>query len=257
MKEVGFFDYLIGSLTILPWAIVIWKAYKPKKGWQEVFGILLALFFGWLSTDLILRLHPVLWPETDFMPKKKISLLSQTAHLAFIQAGITEETFKIFFIMISSFVLGYDKKTKTFSPNVVLFGSFVAMGFSFIENTHYIAREPDEKKLDLFFARTIHSSNIHLLINLCFSLFLLKSNAKLESANKRLYIGFGFLLAVLQHGVVDFLLIPGSTIGLWIATSLFVGIWVWVVNDWRDLVKENLTDRKDETRNLVIAPDAE
>ncbi|MCW7489275.1 PrsW family intramembrane metalloprotease [Leptospira meyeri] len=252
MKEIGPIDYLIGAFTILPWAIVIWKAYKPKKGWQEVFGILLALFFGWLSTDLILRLHPILWPETDFMPKKKVSMLSQTAHLAFIQAGITEETFKIFFIMVLSFILGYDKKTKTFSPNVVLFGSFVAMGFSFIENTHYIAREPDEKKFDLFIARTVHSSNIHLLINLCFSLFLLKSNLRIESANKRLYIILGFALAVMQHGVVDFLLIPGSIIGLWIATSLFVGIWVWTVNDWRELVVdgnlqpiENLTNREE------------
>ncbi|EMJ89689.1 PrsW family glutamic-type intramembrane protease [Leptospira meyeri] len=252
MKEIGPIDYLIGAFTILPWAIVIWKAYKPKKGWQEVFGILLALFFGWLSTDLILRLHPILWPETDFMPKKKVSMLSQTAHLAFIQAGITEETFKIFFIMVLSFVLGYDKKTKTFSPNVVLFGSFVAMGFSFIENTHYIAREPDEKKFDLFIARTVHSSNIHLLINLCFSLFLLKSNLRIESANKRLYIILGFALAVMQHGVVDFLLIPGSIIGLWIATALFVGIWVWTVNDWRELVVdgnlqpiENLTNREE------------
>lgn len=236
MKEIGFYDYLIGAATVLPWAIVIWKAYKPKKGWQEVFGIILALVFGWLSTDLILRLHPIFWPEADFSPKKKVRLLTQTAHMAFIQAGITEETFKIFFIMILSFVFGYDRKTKLFSPNVVLFGAFVAMGFSFIENTHYIFREPEEKKWNLFIARTIHSSNIHLLINLCFSLFLLKSNFKADDSSKKVTILFGFVLAVLQHGVVDFLLIPGATIGLWISTAMFVGIWVWVVNDWRELI---------------------
>ncbi|TGL59794.1 PrsW family glutamic-type intramembrane protease [Leptospira jelokensis] len=242
MKEMGTFDYLIGAATVLPWAVVIWKAYKPKKGWQEVVGILLALVFGWLSTDLILRLHPILWPETDFSPKKKDSLLTQTAHLAFIQAGITEETFKIFFIMFLSFLFGYDRKEKKFSPNVVLFGGFVAMGFSFIENTHYIFREPDEKKLNLFIARTIHSSNIHLLINLCFSLFVLKSNEKLNMNAKTSTIIFGFVLAVLQHGVVDFLLIPGATIGLWISTAMFVGIWVWVVTDWRVYVvgKKNI-----------------
>ncbi|ABZ93392.1 Conserved hypothetical protein [Leptospira biflexa serovar Patoc strain 'Patoc 1 (Ames)'] len=236
MKEIGFYDYLIGAATVLPWAIVIWKAYKPKKGWQEVFGIILALVFGWLSTDLILRLHPIFWPEADFSPKKKVSLLTQTAHMAFIQAGITEETFKIFFIMILSFVFGYDRKTKLFSPNVVLFGAFVAMGFSFIENTHYIFREPEEKKWNLFIARTVHSSNIHLLINLCFSLFLLKSNFKADDSSKKVTILFGFVLAVLQHGVVDFLLIPGATIGLWISTAMFVGIWVWVVGDWRELI---------------------
>ncbi|TGL22549.1 PrsW family intramembrane metalloprotease [Leptospira yanagawae] len=244
MKEMGTYDYLIGAATVFPWAVVIWKAYKPKKGWQEVVGILLALVFGWLSTDLILRLHPILWPETDFSPKKKVSLLTQTAHLAFIQAGITEETFKIFFIMILSFAFGYDRKEKTFSPNVVLFGGFVAMGFSFIENTHYIFREPDEKKLNLFIARTIHSSNIHLLINLCFSLFVLKSNEKQNTNAKKTTIVFGFVLAVLQHGVVDFLLIPGATIGLWISTAMFVGIWVWVVTDWRLYVvkKESISN---------------
>ncbi|MCW7504879.1 PrsW family glutamic-type intramembrane protease [Leptospira paudalimensis] len=238
MKEMGAFDYLIGAATVFPWAVVIWKAYKPKKGWQEVIGILFALVFGWLSTDLILRLQPILWPETDFSPKKKVSLLTQTAHLAFIQAGITEETFKVFFIMVLSFVLGYDRKTKEFSPSVVLFAGFVAMGFSFVENTHYIFREPEEKKLNLFIARTIHSSNIHLLINLCFSMFLLKSNLKEDVSAKRLMIMFGFVLAVLQHGVVDFLLIPGATIGLWISTAMFVGIWVWVVTDWREYVIE-------------------
>ncbi|TGL56154.1 PrsW family intramembrane metalloprotease [Leptospira kemamanensis] len=250
MKEMGIYDYLIGAATVVPWAIVIWKAYKPKKGWQEVLGILLALVFGWLSTDLILRLHPILWPETDFSPKKKVSLLTQTAHLAFIQAGITEETFKIFFIMILSFVFSYDRKTKLFSPSVVLFGGFVAMGFSFIENTHYIFRETDEKKLNLFIARTIHSSNIHLLINLCFSLFVLKSNEKQETNSKALIIFFGFVLAVLQHGVVDFLLIPGATIGLWISTAMFVGIWVWVVGDWRIYVVE----KKNASNPILFHP---
>ncbi|XDD43527.1 PrsW family glutamic-type intramembrane protease [Leptospira sp. WS60.C2] len=251
MKEMGTWDYLIGVATILPWAVVVWKAYKPKKGWQEVVGIVFALVFGWLATDLILRLHPILWPETDFSPKKKVSLLTQTAHLAFIQAGITEETFKIFFIMILAFVFGYDRRKKEFLPNVVLFGAFVAMGFSFIENTHYIFREPEEKKLNLFIARTIHSSNIHMLINLCFALFLLKSNQKLDTNSKTMTILFGFLLAVLQHGVVDFLLIPGATIGLWISTAMFVGIWVWVVVDWRKLVVTQTKDHAPVIEELL------
>ncbi|MDF3819325.1 PrsW family glutamic-type intramembrane protease [Leptospira sp. 96542] len=238
MKELTYFDYLIGSLTVVPWAIVIWKAYKPQKKWQEILGIAFALVLGWFSTFLIINLHPILWPETDFVSKKKVNLLTQTAHLAFIQAGMMEESFKILFILFLSFVLGYDREEKKFRTNVVLFSAFVAMGFSLVENTQYIAREPSEKKLDLFFARTIHSSNIHLLINLCFGLFLIKSNRKIDRKSKVLYLLSGFGLAVLQHGVVDFLLIPGAAIGLWIATAMFVGIWVWVVADWKKFVVE-------------------
>lgn len=245
MNGLDWVDYTIGFCTILPWSLVVVLAFPRTVKPKEWIGIFLALFFGWLSTYLILQLHPILWPETDFVSKKKVSLLTQTAHLAFIQAGMTEETCKIFFIMLLSAIFGYDRKKKFFSRNVVLWGAFVALGFSLIENSHYIAREPMEKKWNLFLARTIHSSNIHLLINLCFSLFLVKSNHK-PHPDRWYYLCFAFFLAVAQHGVVDFLLIPGATIGLWIATAMFVGIWVWVVGDW----KKFLSQRDDKNTRM-------
>jgi hypothetical protein len=85
----------------------------------------------------------------------------------------------------------------------------------------------------MFLGRTFFSSNIHLLINLCFSIFLLKSNT---TENKLLLIGYAYVLAVLQHGVVDFFLLPGSRFGNWLSTAMFVGIWVWVVRDLRTYV---------------------
>lgn len=243
MKDpAGLLDYFIGALSVLPWMVVVWKAYAPRKTYREILSIVFGLLCGWLSTVIILQLHPILWPETDFVSKKKVSLLTQTAHIAFIKAGMVEEGFKIFFILVLSFIFGYDYKKKRFLTPVVMIAGFVAMGFSLIENTEYIHREVDGKKLDLFIARTIHSSNIHLLINLCFALFLLKSNKLNDLRSKVELIGFAFCLSVIQHGVVDFLLIPGATIGLWIATALFVGIWVWVTRDWRELIY--LDDKK-------------
>ncbi|TGN10471.1 PrsW family glutamic-type intramembrane protease [Leptospira ilyithenensis] len=245
MKEIELtlLDYLIGSLSVLPWGIVLWKSFPKKLSRNAQIGIVMALLLGWVSTVLILWLHPVIWPQTDFVTKKKVSMLTQTAHLAFIQAGMMEESFKILFILLLSFALSFDFKTKSFLPESALFAGFVAMGFSFIENTHYIVREVSERKLDIFLARTIHSSNIHLLINLCFGMFLLKSNSK-EVGEKVRYLFFAFLLAVLQHGVVDFLLIPGASFGQWVASAMFVGIWVWVVRDWRVYVTAYLLDKK-------------
>ncbi|NBU99738.1 MAG: hypothetical protein EBS19_16270, partial [Spirochaetia bacterium] len=77
---------------------------------------------------------------------------------------------------------------------------------------------------------------IHLLINLCFTLFLLKANnLKLNSEKLELYFK-AFLLAVIQHGVVDFFLIPSSKFGIWLSVAMFMGIWVWVVRDLRKYV---------------------
>ena len=88
----------------------------------------------------------------------------------------------------------------------------------------------------MFLGRTVFSSNIHLLINLCFALFLLKSNQPNRITEKLVLIFYGYVLAVFQHGVVDFFLLPGSRFGSWLSTAMFVGIWVWVVRDMRKYV---------------------
>jgi RsiW-degrading membrane proteinase PrsW (M82 family) len=241
--KIDVWDYLFGALSVLPWAIAIYKAYTLPKSRNIHIGLIFGLLLGWVATVLIIWLHPVFWPQADFVPKKKVSLLTSTAHLAFIQAGMMEETFKITFILFLCFALGYDYETKKFKPESVLFSGFVALGFSFIENTQYIAREVSDKKLEIFLARTIHSSNIHLLINLCFGFFMLKSNEK--AMNEKIpYLLFALGLAIFQHGVVDFLLIPGALFGQWVATSLFVGIWVWVVRDWRVWIGNYVDDKK-------------
>ncbi|MDZ4726832.1 MAG: PrsW family glutamic-type intramembrane protease [Leptospira sp.] len=241
--KIETWDYIMGILSVLPWSIAIYKAYQLPKTNSTRFGIIFALLLGWVSTVLIIWLHPILWPQTDFVPKKKVSLLTSTAHLAFIQAGMMEETFKIGFILFLSFAFGFDYENKKFKPENVLFAGFVALGFALVENTQYIAREIPDKKIEIFLARSIHSSNIHLLINLCFGFFMIKSNPK-PSKEKIGYLASALILAILQHGVVDFLLIPGALFGQWISTALFVGIWVWVVRDWRKYLSPQIEDKK-------------
>ncbi|TGL59284.1 PrsW family intramembrane metalloprotease [Leptospira ognonensis] len=241
--KIEIWDYVFGTLSIFPWAFAIYKAYTLPKSRSTKIGIVFALLLGWVSTVLIIWLHPILWPQTDFVPKRKVSLLTSTAHLAFIQAGMMEETFKISFILLLSFALGFDYEKKNFRTETVLFSGFVALGFSLVENTQYIAREISDKKFEIFLARTIHSSNIHLLINLCFGFFMLKSNGK-ENKERIIFLFAALGLAILQHGVVDFLLIPGAVFGQWVATALFVGIWVWVVRDWRVWIVPYFEDKK-------------
>jgi len=197
--------------------------------------IFIALLLGVLSTELILRAHPIIWPEIDFKPKKNATILTQTVYISFIQAGMMEETFKELFILLFGLIAAFRYSSKEWQKEIVLIGGFVALGFSLIENYHYIGKD-SSKVYTMFIGRTIFSSNIHLLINLCFSLFLLKSNFQTQFRDKLIIIFYGYFLAVMQHGVVDFFLLPGSRFGNWLSTAMFVGIWVWVVRDLRTYV---------------------
>jgi RsiW-degrading membrane proteinase PrsW (M82 family) len=241
---------VLAFLSILPWAFFLLLLH-PASFRKKFILASIGLFFGFLTTRVILGLHPLLWPEIDFKPKR-MSLLSQTAHIAFIQAGMMEETFKILFILILGYWFCFDWANGKWKKDIVIAGGFVALGFSFIENYVYIHKE-SRNVFEMFIGRTIVSSNIHLLINLCFSLFLLKLNLLKSSRDKVNILFFSFrmatiqrekiivflyayILAIIQHGVVDFFLIPSSRFGNWLAIALFVGIWVWVVKDMRELV---------------------
>ncbi len=234
---------LLSVLSILPWAFFLF-VLQPSSNGRKFFISFCAFGLGILSTQFILYLHPILWPEVNFKPKKATSMLSQTVYISFIQAGMMEETFKESFILFLSLVTGFDFKEKKFHKDVILIGAFVALGFACVENYVYIAKD-NIKIVDMFLGRTFYSSNIHLLINLCFALFLLKTNT---SSEKLILILYGYFLAVMQHGIVDFFLLPGSRFGNWLSTAFFVGIWVWVVRDLRKYVyTEETTDLQAES----------
>lgn len=216
--------------------------FQPESS-RKTSVSLTALLAGILSTQIIMGLHPVFWPEVDFKPRRT-SLLTQTVHIAFIQAGMMEETFKILLILAVSFIFCFNRLDRTWTKDAVLAGGFTALGFSLVENYVYIHKDP-RNTIEMFIGRTVFSSNIHFLINLVFALFLLKSNKTSSRSEKAVIIGYAYGLAVVQHGVVDFFLIPGSRFGNWLASALFIGIWVWAVRDLRVLVygkvPENVT----------------
>jgi len=239
--ELRNIDYFLGFLTILPWALTLWVCYpKDVPVSRKVLAVVGGLTLGWIATECILIIHPKIWPETSTFVKPKGTILTQTLHIAFIQAGMMEEGFKILFHLILGFSFSYSFKNRTWNKDIVMQGAFVALGFALIENSQYLFREEDSnKKFLLFLARSVYSANIHLLINLCFGFFLLKSNGIEDFKERAIYVLWGFVLAIIQHGVADFFLLPGSSFGSWICEGLFVGIWVWVVRDWHNYLYPN------------------
>ncbi|XDD51476.1 PrsW family glutamic-type intramembrane protease [Leptospira sp. WS92.C1] len=230
---------LLGFLSILPWGFFLILLFPGKHTPQRVFLIILALFLGYLSTEIVLKLHPIFWPDVKMAaPKRSGHILTQTAHIAFIQAGMMEEFCKGILILFSGLLLAFDWRDYTFRKEMVLIGGFVALGFAGIENTNYIFSAKEEDRIAMFVGRTVRSSNAHFLINLCFALAFVKSNLR-AAKDRPLYLFLAFLLAVAQHGLFNFFVIPQSRFGGWLSSALFIGIWVWIVKDFRTFITEN------------------
>ncbi|MBM9575926.1 PrsW family intramembrane metalloprotease [Leptospira sp. 201903070] len=230
---------LLGFLSILPWGFFLILLFPGKNTPQRIFLILLALFLGYLSTEIVLKLHPIFWPDVKMAaPKRAGHILTQTAHIAFIQAGMMEEFCKGILILFAGLLLAFDWKNYSFRKEMVLIGGFVALGFAGIENANYIFNAKEEDRIAMFVGRTIRSSNAHFLINLCFALAFVKSNLK-EPKDRPVYLFLAFLLAVSQHGLFNFFVLPQARFGGWLSTALFIGIWVWIVKDFRTFITED------------------
>lgn len=243
----------LAFFSILFWGYILFL-FHPEESGKKIKIILIALFLGFISTRFILALHPILWPEISFKPKKT-TILAQTAYIAFIQAGAIEEIFKVTLILLQGAFMSYSWKHKKWDKNIVLIGGFVALGFSLIENYGYIHKDHQNTAnlVTMFLGRTIFSSNIHLLINLCFTLFLLKTNYIDSNWGKYRVIIYAFFLAVVQHGVVDFFLLPSARFGTWLAAAFFVGVWVWVAKDLRKYVYVVKTVKEEEVKTEVVS----
>lgn len=141
--EVAF----LGFFSVLPWGFFLILLFPGKITMRKVALIFFAFFLGYLSTEIVLKLHSILWPEVKFAaPKRSGHILTQTAHIAFIQAGMMEEFCKGILILLSGFVAAFDWKKYRFRKEIVLIGGFVALGFAGIENANYIF--PQRKRIE-------------------------------------------------------------------------------------------------------------
>jgi RsiW-degrading membrane proteinase PrsW (M82 family) len=232
--EFSLFTTLLALAGILIWGGFLFGIYihspltdrKPKRFFLlSISGLLVGAF----SSQAVLQFAETL--GMMMRPKGKTSMLSQTVHLAFVQAGMMEEFMKTLFILFLGAIFLILQKQKKWNHDIYFIAGFVALGFAGVENYLYIL--PTKDGNDTYFqwiGRTFVSANIHLLVNLCFALFLIKSN-QVKLPFRWIYLCYALVLSILQHGIVDFFLIPGSIFGNWLSIWFFVGIWVWVARD--------------------------
>jgi RsiW-degrading membrane proteinase PrsW (M82 family) len=227
---------IIGSLlglTILPVFLLAMFVYFQDKYQKEPIKKLLKAFFGGMLAIIFTMVLDFLIDMTI----GRIPILSDTVFYdAFLTAGVPEELSKFLIFMI---FIWRDKHFDEYFDGIV-YACFISLGFACLENFMYVI---DASMVSLAggfvtsFLRAVLSVPGHFLFGVILGYFL--SMAKFHPEKRGGYIILGLLLAMVAHGLFDWLLMvtdylsPGMTIlvyaffimgdiGLWFCGILLI-----------------------------------
>ena len=222
---------IILGLTLLPVFLLMMLIYFQDKYQKEPIKTLLKAFFaGMLAIVFTMGL--------DFLIELtlgNIPVLSDTVfYAAFLTAGIPEELSKFLIFMI---FIWRDKNFDEYFDGIV-YACFISLGFACLENIMYVFDATVISVAGGFVTsilRAVLSVPGHFLFGVILGYFL--SMAKFRPEKKGKYIITGLLLAMLSHGLFDWLLMITDQLstGLTILVYAFfilgdVGLWFYAVS---------------------------
>ncbi|MBP5318691.1 MAG: PrsW family intramembrane metalloprotease [Paludibacteraceae bacterium] len=213
-------------LALLPSVILAWWIYRQDKLRKEpVTTLALAFVAGILSVVLVLILHSIF----------EASALSKAAQAspfvqAFVSAALVEESAKLFvFLMLIWNNEHFDERF-----DGIVYACYIGLGFAFLENISYFSMYDD--LVGLFIGRALFSVPGHFLFGVLMGYFLGLAKFADNSAKQWGYVLAGLLMAVLAHGVYDYLLMKAESALRYdagLSVLLNVGFYVFDFILWR------------------------
>lgn len=181
------------SIAILPVAgLLIFIYFQDKYQKEPIKSLLKAFFGGWLAVvmdiglvttiDYSIGLFPIL-PNTVFYD-------------SFLTAAIPEELCKFLIFMI---FIWRDKNFDEYFDGIV-YASFIGLGFACVENIEYVFMYGFGTGV----SRALFAVPGHFLFGVLMGYFL--SLAKFTPEKRKKYIFLGLLIAIIAHGLYDWLL---------------------------------------------------
>lgn len=179
--------------SILPVFIILVYFYIRDKYEKEPLNVLLLAFFGGVlsvgSTLIINLFIPNIAESAD-------SVASIAFGRAFYQAAIPEEISK--FIFLYWFIW----KNKNFNEyyDGIIYAVFVSLGFACVENILYVFQNGMGNAI----ARAFTAVPAHALFGVIMGYYF--SLARFKNTNRLGFLITGILLAIVAHGLYDFIL---------------------------------------------------
>lgn len=194
--------YKLLLIAIMPSIILGYYVYIKDKEEKESLILLTKLFIsGILACFLSILLTYVLnfLTNIDIFEINYHSIKEVLIH-AFITVALIEETSKWFF----TYFLTKNNKEYNYSFDIIIYASFVSLGFATFENVLYILAS---NRLDVAIIRSFTTVPGHLFFAVFMGYFLLKAKAITNQKHHlkvHLYKILSIIIPTLLHGFFDF-----------------------------------------------------
>lgn len=210
-------------ISILPVIVIMIYLYYRDKYEKEPLSSLLKAFIAGLLSALLTIV--VLMPFGELAKLKSGLPFYDALTGAFLWAAIPEELFK--FVCLYLFIW----RDRNFNQHYdgIIYAAFVSMGFALFENFLYVF----QMGMQVGISRAIITVPAHALFGVIMGFYF--SLARFNAVRVRYYLITSLLLAILAHGIFDFLLMyssaisqidPTMSIGIFIVFFIFVA-YLW------------------------------
>lgn len=160
---------------------------------------------------------------------------------AIISAPLTEESFKGLFLVLVLLTTARGRAEFNSRTDAFVYAGFVGMGFTLVEDIHYLflVEGMGESGIGNLIVRTITGTFTHAVFT-SFTAWGLWKAFSSRGSSRWLWAVLGWFVAVLLHGVFNFLASSGQLLLLVLFNLAMTGVVVW----------QALASRKEETRAI-------
>lgn len=203
---------LLFGIAILPVIILMVYIYHQDKYQKEPIKTLAKAFIGGM---IAIALDILIVTGIQYLAGD--SAITKTVFFsAFLEAGIPEEFSKFLIFML---FIWRDKNFDEYFDGIV-YATFIGLGFACVENIEYVFMFGFGTGV----VRALLSVPGHFLFGVVMGYFL--SMAKFHPEKRGTYLFSGLLLAMIAHGLFDWLLMVSSALGAGLGSILyFVFLW--------------------------------
>jgi protease PrsW len=201
---------IIVLVAVAPCAFWLWIIYLGDRCKPGPKGLMVRTFiFGMLVAIPVALIESALYPGAI---QDNLSL-STAAYLAFVVAGVTEETGKFLVVRFSAYNSPHFQQPE----DGLIYTACAALGFATLENIIYVL----SYGLQVILARGLFSNLAHVLFSSLWGYPL--GLAKVGLLKHKYWIYLGLIGAMVAHGAFDFLFFTSSVYTL-LVIPLFIGM---------------------------------
>ena len=214
-----YYSLILLGIAILPVVVLMLYIYRQDKYQKEPIKSLSKAFFGGIAA-IFLDIVIVMGIDSIFNDN---AFTNTVFYQAFLQAGIPEELSKFLIFII---LIWRDKNFDEYFDGIV-YATFIGLGFACLENIEYVF----EYGFETGVVRAMFSVPGHFLFGVVMGYFL--SMAKFHPEKRGTYLWTGLLLAMLVHGLFDWLLMVSDSLGSGIGSLIYIAFLVGDFYLWK------------------------